>query len=61
MGFKQSFVKICHLVKAAMGHAHIHARHNLSFLFGNGNTPKTITLYSFGLLSIWAQNVLLVK
>ena len=59
MGFIQSFVKICQLVKAAMGHAHIHAQHNLSFLFGNENTPKNITLYSFGLLSIWAQNCII--
>jgi hypothetical protein len=55
MGFTQSFVKICQLVKAAMGHAHINAQHILSFLFGKENTPKTINLYSFGLLSIWAQ------
>jgi len=52
MGFIQSFVKICQLVKAAMGHAHIDAQHTLYFPFGSENTPKTITPYSFGLLSI---------
>jgi len=55
MAFIQSFVIICQLVKAAMGHAHINAQRTLSFLFGNENTPKTITVYSFGLLSIWGQ------
>jgi hypothetical protein len=55
MGFIQSFVKICQLVKAAMVHAHIHAQHILSFLFGNENTPKNITLYSFGFFGIWAR------
>jgi hypothetical protein len=38
-----------------MGHSHIDAQHKLSFPFRNENTPKTITLYSFGLLSIWEQ------
>jgi hypothetical protein len=58
MGFIQSFVKICQLVKAAMGHAHIDAQHKLSFPFGNENTSKTITLYSFGLFNIWEKNLL---
>jgi hypothetical protein len=61
MGFIQSLVIIRQLVKVAMGHAHIHAQHTLSFLFGNENTPKKLTYIPSVCSVSGRKNVLLVK